>query len=61
MKLSDLGILHGHDVVGISGIWVDGLPYKLADDGDTLIEVAAAGKAMRETEEEGAGVRYRSR
>ena len=38
MKLSDLGFVPPPGTISIEKIWLDGVRYDLADDGDTLIK-----------------------
>jgi hypothetical protein len=38
MRLSELNILPMHEIISVEEIWVDGVRYKLADDGDLLLE-----------------------
>jgi hypothetical protein len=39
VKLSELDILPPHPVISVTNIYIDGQPYELADDGDTLLKV----------------------
>lgn len=39
MRLSALGILPNHPIARIDNIWIDGRPFVLDEDGDTLIDV----------------------
>jgi hypothetical protein len=48
MKLSDLELGSMPGISSIENIWIDGVHYELADDGDTLIETPEIGEQHEE-------------